>query len=314
LVLLAVGIKVIDILCSNVLNYFYQNTFVGQDGGDLNKYLQDPNPPELVVMGSSTARFQVNPDSLPVRSCNLAKSMTTEQYHLGILDLMIRNNKIPKYILLSVWPPNYLSQQGGEDKASEDIFFLKYYYPRSNYIRKEINQISRFEKVKFFFQSYRFNGDVTNILKYYVITKKRSDTSYYFYYEPVTAHDSLNTVLAVAKKKELTNTKQNLKLSRIKTEYLTRFIDTCQKYNIKLLCYYFPHYAEDYTIIQEGLDFVVDITKKKNVPFYRFTDENASELLHHPSLWTDGLHLNRNGAIIQTKKLARFVEQNINRP
>ena len=305
--LFIITVKVLDITGFYFLSYFYDHTFVGQDGGDINKYLQDKNPPEMIIMGSSTTRFQVNPDSFPVRSCNLSRAMTTDCYQLGLLSLMIQENKIPETILLSLWPRNYL-QVGKKDNRPEDVLFLRYYYNRSDYIKKEINNISYFESYKFLLSSYRFNGMVTNTLKYYYLGRKQTDTGYYFKYQQSNANDSINITSALNMRIKNVTTK-SLPLSTFNTAYLARFIDTCKKYHINLVCYYMPMLDEDELLIKNGVDFMYGVVKEKNIPLLKFTRDNAGILFSNPGYWVDGEHMNEKGGAVQSSMLAAFVKE-----
>jgi len=218
---------------------------------------------------------------------------------------MIQQNKIPKNILLSLWPRNYLLFNT-KDKQPEDILFLRYYYNQSEYIKTEINNISDFEKYKFLLSSYRFNGNVANVIRYYYLNP--GDTSkYYFKYQASNANDSIN-VVHVEKMRSQKARKENLTLSNIQTTYLSRFIDTCAKYNINLVCYYMPMLNEDTVLIKQGVDFINKITAEKNIPLLTFTDQNAGPLFTNRSFWVDGEHMNEKGGAIQSAILSKYVK------
>ena len=305
LFLFIITVKLLDITGFHILRYFYEHTYVGQDGGDINKYLHDNDPPQMIIMGSSTTRFQVNPDSFPGRSCNLSRALTTDCYQLGLLSLMIQKNKTPKTILLALWPRNYL-QHGKKDRHPEDALFLRNFYDESDYVRNEINAISFFEKYKFLFSSYRFNGMVTNTVKYYYLGLKQKDTGYYFKYQRSNLNDSINIIAALKKRNRL-NTAASLPLSSLNTAYLARLIDTCKKHNINLLCYYMPMLDEDENLIRNGVDFMDSILAVKKIPLLKFTKDNATHLFNTPGYWIDGLHMNEKGGSIQSAMLAAFV-------
>ena len=310
ILLFVIIVFVLDRLLYTVLDHFYSKTFVGQDGGDINKYLQDSNPPELVIMGSSTARFQVNPDSFPVKSCNLAHSMTTDRFQLGLLLLMIKNKKIPKHILLSLWPRDYLVF-GKHDQRIEDVLYLKYYYNQSDFIKKEINSLSYFEPLKFAFSSYRFNGNVTNTMKYYYLNRSQDAAKYYFKYQASNTNDSINLVNAQRIHDASYVRGKTLELSALQTGYLQQFIDTCAKYKINLMCFYMPMYDEDTLLIKNGVDYMDKVIAMKKVPLFRFTKANAGVLFTSPGFWVDGEHMNEKGGAIESKMLAAYVKEHL---
>lgn len=302
IVLFIAIVFIIDTIIFYSLNFFYKRTYIGQEGGDINKYINDPAAPQLVIMGSSTARFQINPDSFPVKACNLAHSMTTDCYQLGLLSIMLKNHKIPKNIILSIWPRNYLLN--GKDAQPEDILYLKYYY-NTDYIKKEINNITPFERFKFWFSSYRFNGMVINTIKYY-FTGLGAGNKYFFKYQEAFANDSINVVNGL---KAVQKTESfPLPLSLIQTGYLNRFIDSCKKYNINLMCYNMPMLKEDTIQVKNSEKFLDSIFAKKGIAYFKFSETNSPDLFSNFSYWVDGEHMNYKGGAIQSRILANFVK------
>lgn len=310
IILLFAGIvKLLDLALYHAIDFFYSRTYSGQSGGDINKYLHDTNRPELVIMGSSTTRFQVCPDSFPIKSCNLARAMTEDTYQLGLLLLMIKKGCAPKNVLLSVWPNNYIVKNGSE-KQPEDILFLKYYYYDIPFIKKEIDKISYFEKFKYIFALNRFNGNVTDILKYYYITKRNGNNSYFFQYQASTPLDSVN-IMSIGKIRKNKLYTEALPLSGVHTKYLPAIIDTCKKYGINLMCYYMPMLRTDSVKIRNGLDFIRKTTNDKGIPYLEISPQTSPDLFTNISYWTDELHANEKGGKIQSAILAGFVRQHL---
>ncbi len=309
IILFVVLVKALDLLLYHGLDYFYSRTYAGQDGGDINKYLHDNNHPQLVIMGSSTARFQVCPDSFSIKACNMARAMTEDSYQLGLLMLMIKNGKAPKNILLSVWPDNYI-QTGKEDKQPEDVLFLKYYYNDAPFIKEQIDKITPFEKYKYLFASNKFNGRVTDIFKYWYITRKQTDSNYFFQYQAATPQDSIN-ILNIAKIKAAPAATEPAALSRIHTQYLGAMADTCKKYGINLMCYYMPMRVTDTVKIAHAMQFIRSTMAAKQVPYLEISEKSAPEIFSHLSWWTDGLHVNEKGGAVQSALLSTFARQYI---
>lgn len=301
-------IFVADKLIFYTLSYFYKHTTVGQEGGDIQKYLSDPNPPELVILGSSTTRFQVNPDSFPIPACNLAHTLTTDCYQLALLSLMIQRNKTPKNILLSLWPRNYIIS-GQKDLQPEDILFLKYYYPENDFIRNQINKISRWEKFKYVFSTYRFNGQALLVLKYYQLSLN-ADTKYFFFYQVASANDSINTVNGI-RQRNAHPASTPAKVSQVQTSFLPAFIDTCKKYGINLMCYYMPQKDEDSVLLKDAIEFMESTLTARHVPYRRFTYSDITNWFNSPAMWSEGVHLNYKGGAIQSHMLSEFVKQHV---
>lgn len=300
-------VKALDLIFYYTINNFYTRTYAGQDGGDINKYLQDLHYPDLVIMGSSTARFQVCPDSFSIKACNMARAMTEDSYQLALILLMIKNNHAPKNILLSVWPDNYIIN-GKDDKQPEDVLFLKYYYHQVPFIKKSIDNISYFEKYKYLFASNKFNGRVTDVFKYYYITQKQKDSNYFFQYQASTAADSVN-VRNIEMKKNKFIAAEPFPLSVIHTQYLAAIADTCKKYGINLMCYYMPKLNTDTIKIKKAINFIYATMKEKKIPFLQIDEHNAPQIFNTLSWWTDGLHVNEKGGGVESAMLSKFVQQ-----
>jgi hypothetical protein len=307
IVFFIVAVKALDLVGYYTLNYFYSRTYAGQDGGDINKYLQDKHHPELVIMGSSTARFQVCPDSFPIKSCNMARAMTEDSYQLGLLMLMIKKGQAPKNILLSVWPYNYI-QTGKEDKQPEDILFLKYYYNQVPFIKNEIDKITYFEKYKYLLASNKFNGRVTDIFKYWNITRRQTDSNYFFRYQASTPEDSIN-IRNIEKIKAAAAATEPATLSAIHTQYLGAIADTCKKYGINLMCYYMPMLQTDTVKIAHAMQFIRNTMAAKQIPYLEIGPQTAPEIFNRISWWTDGLHVNEKGGAVQSALLSKFAAQ-----
>jgi hypothetical protein len=222
---------------------------------------------------------------------------------------MIQQHKTPETILLSLWPRNYL-QVGKKDTHPEDVLFLRYYYDQSDYVKNEINDISYFEKYKFLFSSYRFNGMATSTLKYYYLGLKQKNNGYYFKYQQSNANDSINIASVMNMRRKKNNT-TSLSLSVLNTAYLQRFIDTCKKYQINLLCYYMPMLNENEPLIINGVEFMDRVLSRNQIPVLKFDKDNAAVLFNNPGFWVDGEHMNEKGGAIQSSMLAAFVKEHL---
>ncbi|MEO7462577.1 MAG: hypothetical protein ABIT96_07600, partial [Ferruginibacter sp.] len=251
------------------------------------------------------------PDSFPVKACNIARAMTEDSYQLGVISVMIKNNKTPKNILLSLWPANYVLDYK-KDEAPEDVLFLKYYYNQVPYVKRQVNKISRFENLKYLFASYKFNSKIFDILKYYRISHDEKNKDYYFTYEHGVAMDTTRLNILPSSTKTSARDGQ-FPLSAYSTKFLPALADTCKKYGINLMCYYMPRFYTDTVRIKQGLDFIRQTMQQKNVPYFEFSPSDNPEFFEHKSWWADGLHLNEEGGKLQSSILSRFASPYIKR-
>ena len=312
LFLIIMIIFISDKLIFITLNFFYKKTIMGEDGGELNNYLLNNDKIKLVLLGSSTTKLQVDPHDFNLKAINLAHHSTTTLYQSGILDIMLTKNKIPKAILLSISPSDFtISPYGKKEEFESEILFLKYYYNESSFVKENMNKIAPTERLKYFFWSYRFNGNIIKNFRYYLISRKNTNTfEANFSYQKSYTDDSVKVVglLKELAKKPETEIRR-LNSSRINS--LTNIIETCKKYNITLLCYYMPMLSDRSQALQAGIQTTDSIMLANNIPYFKISHINFPQLFETSSYWVDLQHLNEKGGKIETKLLSKFVQDSL---
>jgi hypothetical protein len=281
-----------------LLDYFYSETKTGQTGGKINYYLSFPKTPDWVVMGNSRALYQIIPDSLAMPSYNLCHAGMHQIFQTGLLTQMKREGKMPKLILLHLEPEEFIGEQ-----FNRDIQNLKFYHGRNEWITRELNALSSYEQVKFFFVSYRYNGRVISLLKNYLQTKRTDYTSNgYMAIEPSDT-DSITTIYSLRQTPPFANEK----LNQDQWEYLNEFLRVCQKNRTQVICFTSPIYSYNQKK-SDGIRELESRLKNIGIPYINYLEKNIPALQQKASLWKDRHHLNHVGAQIESSVLAHDVD------
>ncbi|HTA82038.1 MAG TPA: hypothetical protein VK783_03845 [Bacteroidia bacterium] len=278
-----------------IFNKLYLQNRVGDTGGKINYYLS-LQAPDLLIMGSSRSIYVI-PDSFNVSCFNLGHAGMVDDFHTGLLHVLIAHNKAPKTILLQIDPETYCSLD--TDKYEKSIQNLLYYYGKDELVTEYINGISFHERFFYLFHLFRFNGRAFNLignaLKSYRSFKPNNG------YDPLPAspEDSASTVNLATK----VNRDGPLVISRMK--YLFRFIELCKQNNIKLIAFTSPLYANHF---QEPAAFD-SILRLNNIPYINYLKLGLPSVENKPYLWKDPVHLNSIGATYASGDLARRFKQ-----
>lgn len=281
-----------------VMDQMFGHVRTGQHGGKINYYLSEPVP-QLVIMGSSRAIHQVDPDSFRIKAFNLGHGGMFMPFHTGLLRMMEENKKLPPVILLQIDPYEFV----GVPKI-RDAQHLSYFYHRSDTLRRYIDELSVFEKYKYYFDLYRYNSKSVNVVKEYIRSGKTSERGNGYESVPVTERDSLN-ILSLANG-ERPDT--NLTVIPGQFRYLKSFIEICRRNNIRLICFTSPIFKSRDSF-RIGSVEVEQLLRHNGIPYLNYTESLVPELQERTSYWRDLIHLNQKGAAIFGGILARQVEE-----
>lgn len=292
-VLSAVGI---DFGFSKLFDSFYNQMRIGQTGGEINLYLARPNKTEVLIMGNSRARYQVDPDSFAVPTYSLCHAGMGQVFQTGLLEVLALKNKLPESILLHVDLEEY-----AKDDNLEDIGNLRYYYGKLPIITEQIDSISTFEKMKYLFRFYRYNGRVISTVKNFVQTKMvaaNTGNGYQALAPIMTDTTTFNASVSAVPNKALRFHYDNL-------SHLQKFLSICKSKNIKVLCFTSPYFSpRDYTAL--ALRPIDSLLRTQQIPYFNAMEHPLPVLLHHASFWLDAEHLNQLGAGYYSQQLAQW--------
>lgn len=294
------------------LNYFYKNTTMGEDGGELNNYLNNSKEIKMVLLGSSTTKLQVDPNDFHIKTINLGHHSTSPLYQSGILDIIIAKDKKPSIVLLSLSPTDFTIQPNVKvEQFQTEILFLKYYYPESKLIKENMDKIAVTERLKYILWSYRFNGNIIKNFRYYFLSRKKGNLPLAnFSYQQSSKGDSLKVIRLMeedAQKGETDVRRQNA----APVQHLINIIETCKKNNIQLLCYYMPMLLDRPHTLEAGTQVIDSLMTSYSIPYFKISKQNAPLLFQTSSYWVDLQHLNEKGGKIETALLSKFVKDSL---
>ena len=85
-----------------MLNHVMNQTRSGESGGKINCYLNLVPTPEVLIMGSSRAAGNIDPEMFEKSTFNLAHNGMYDVFQLNLLNILIERNKKPDYILYHI--------------------------------------------------------------------------------------------------------------------------------------------------------------------------------------------------------------------
>ena len=219
-----------------------------------------------------------------------------QNFQTGLLQVMEREHRLPKSILLHVDLGEYAA-----DESLTDIGNLRYYYNKLPFVTDEINNVSRYERVKYLFRFYRYNGRAISQLKNYLQSRRSlPDANGYEPLEPF-ATDTVSSLVAMG---DVRGAKPP-RFHYAHLRPLLKFIDICKKNKVKLLCFTSPYYQpHNYTtVVVPTLD---SLMRAQSIPYLNTSAQPLPLLWNHRSFWHDNDHLNRLGAPFFSQQLARW--------
>lgn len=274
-----------DFVLARVFDKIYQQTKTGQTGGEINRFISMPNDFPILLMGNSRARYQINPDSFALPTYSLCHAGMGQVFQTGLLRILIQEKKIPRIVMLHIDLAEYVATDN-----LEDIGNLRYYYGKNLYITDQIDKISRFEKVKYIFNFYRYNGRVVSTLKNFIqSTGKLPKTNGYQPLEPI-----LNDSSTFIERQSPTPMPQP-RFHYQNLRHLQDFIAECKQNNVKVLCFTSPYFSSRAftAVTTRPID---SLLSAQRIPYFNAATHPLPVLEHHARFWQDIDHLNEMGA------------------
>ena len=285
------------------LAFFFDHLYVkirtGQTGGKINSYLSQPSAVQLVILGNSRALYQVIPDSFKIPAYNLSHAGMSQIFQTGLVSVLHDNVRMPRIILIHLEPEEFNGEQ-----YNNDIQNLKFYYSRNELITSYLQSLSYFEKFKFYFHSYRYNGRVIPLTKNYFQTIRTPGNDNGYSLIRRTEKDSINTIYSSKNLSRPVEEKFNFE----QWSYFEKFLDICKQTNTRVICFTSPVYKDSSSYLNTTKT-IDSLMKKNNIRYINYMNSPITELNQHPSFWRDRYHLNHEGARIESEYLARNVNE-----
>lgn len=292
----------IDRLVAYKMTDLYEKNYCKHSGGSLNYYLKHRKY-ETVFVGSSRVKNSINPKLVGEDVSSVTHMGMHFLYHLSVVHLMEQYHKLPKKVLVfNLEAEDFYIES--EERLMDDVFYLKYYYDKNQFIKSVIDSKSVFEKYKYLSASYKFNGEnfllLTNKIQCVCNTKRRI---YYPLYASKT--DSLNIMKHKEENTHFNFTELNPKM----IERLGDLNAICKRNKLKLVVLYGPHFFEvkEY---KKASDFIQEYCVKNKISYLNFNTDNIPEF-RNIHLWKDNLHLNDAGAKLYSRLLKDSLKNSV---
>lgn len=291
---------IIDRFTGLYLSHLYEKNYCLHSGGALNDYLKNSNS-DIAFVGSSRVNTMIDPEKFSPHAIDVSQPAKHFLYHVSVVDLMVQHKKMPSKVLVMNIEIEDLYVEN-QKRLVDDVFYLKYYYGKNQFITDIIQHKSIYERFKFLSSCYRFNGEnfrlLTNPLQNICVRTKNG-------FSPLqkTPKDSIRLALGVEEMKELKLTKFDNKYFK----YLNHLVKLCSQTNTKLILVYGPNFYYPESFKNASLRLKRYCNKKK-IHLLDFS-LNQNSVFNEGDLWYDHIHLNAIGAEIYSTMLKEKIDQ-----
>lgn len=266
---------VADKLAYTVLFKMSNNVQRGQLVGKLNQFLflNEKDPFEVVILGSSRANHHINPEFISSHGYNMGLDGQKLRFHFGVLHMLDASEQT---VILHLDPEELI---GAPKPFENEVMRLSLHYFDNDSIKDYIDDNSVKEKVlNHMFMTRVFNGKLFSILSNYNKMAKKN----YNGYDPLVGDFCYNG----DPEESLTSTRFNSE----KVNIISDFIGCGIAKNKRIIIYSSPKYndssKEDNLQLQKLMD-------EFNVEYWDFTDAITNTNCRN---WKDNVHLSSEGA------------------
>lgn len=289
------------------MNKVFEKTYTGQSGGTVNYLQKEFRDIDFLAMGNSRCAHHIIPAKLNKNSFNLSHNGMSLVFQTGLVDVLTKNQTLQiDTILIHIEREEILQRIPALGK---DIQHLKQYYTDNLWIKERINNLSRYEAVKYIFASYKWNGRAMNIIKNRIGSDQGGipDRGYV----PVLAgdRDSINVNWSYQRRLEQ---KISFTGDRINPElktYVSHLKSICKAKNVYLMFFTSPQYKPAPNFEQADR-LIQDYFESEGLVYLNYFNSMQFDTrftTYH--LWKDADHLNHDGAIVFTE----IIRNDVNR-
>lgn len=299
LIILVVLIFLID----RAFTYFFktqvfEKTITGDGGGDINYIIKKKKNINFLVMGSSRAKYQINP-------ALLTNMYNGNGYNAGIngvggviynsmlLHILLQKGVAPKAMILQT--DIFFYREVKNESLSFEISSLYPFMDEVPALKTFVRKNAGFtENALLLLHSYRFNGNMLSIVNNFLKHPSVTDNNGFESLQGTIVPNQFDIINRVNKKYEY---------SSIKLNALADIIETCKKNNIGLYIVFTPYFKTTDILKEENKVLIQILSKHGNNNLLDFSDINKIPSLQSSSLWKDENHLNSIGANLFSKML-----------
>jgi hypothetical protein len=300
--ILTLAVVLIDRTVGWYLDRRYEKNHFHYYNGHLNYFLQNERC-DTLLLGSSRVLDNLDPEVFGSKTYNLAQAQRHLGWFAAIVDVLAQKGKMPRKVLIVNIEPEDFNVNGGYDLTS-DIHYLKYYHGYNAFITNEINQSSRFERLKFFSALYRHNGEgmllITNPWQGIGFLP---DHKGFLPMQPG-PEDSTRVMATIAlSQKAFSPDFKNTKAFH----YFKHLQSLCVKHDVKLIVVTAPYYSSSVYSRKASLQLTHFLSNQK-VSYLNYVVATPKQL-RDLSLWYDNKHLNSKGAQLFSERVLSDVRK-----
>ena len=277
LVFVVVGVFAVDRIGGMAMWWVNQHTH--DVSGPKIKYLVNDVDEDVVLMGTSRCNLHYVPsvirDTLGMSVYNGGIDASNNIYAHYIMLNYILSHHTPKAICLEVMTNDFVK----DSDPFKTVTFFAPYFGLNNRSDSVFIEAGKYWQYKLS-HLYRYNAkSASNIAGLAVNRQAGGDNGYIPNPQPAQSPDTLE---------EETNPQE---IDSKKIEYIQRYIDLCDRNNVRLIFMISPKY----TIVDgHHYDVLKDIARKNNIPFLDY--HTAGLYIDHPDYFKDESHLWDKGA------------------
>jgi len=284
-------------LCDRIAGELLQVFYFRQEAGVNYRttYSIDSTNAEIIILGSSRASHHYVPDVFEEKlhgTCYNAGCDGTSILYDHAVFKAITKRYSPEYIIVDITPHSLEYNLADYDRLS----VLSPYYSKNDVIKSIVDLKGPFEKFKYLSAVYPFNSLVIQIaMGNFEVYKQRNQGSRgYIPLYDVKGPEEIDTLRVAARG-----------LDSNKMEAIRDMISTCRQKNICLIFVYSPMYH----IISDRYhsDIVYNICSENGIRYFDMS--NSPEFIKNHDYFSDGSHLNDEGARIFTAMLSEMIRQ-----
>lgn len=270
--------------------------------GRIHKFyiLMTKQSPDLLILGSSRASHHYNPiiigDSLKLDTFNAGFDGMGTYVGYGILTGVARR-KFPEYILCDISPKFDIYDKNGTARGI-DNFYPYTFIPQ---IKDLMTDFDQNEKWKMLSNAYRLNSSIVKIISS-VFT---ASDDYIAGFLPLSGKLKIET-----NDKKIKNGNSPMKkIDPVKEKYLRKLIESAQSNGTKIVFTISPIYGGgDINSFKDELQILAEY----DVPVLNHL--NDSLLIGNMNYFQDRTHMNRDGADVYSKIIAKELLNYVNIP
>lgn len=282
IIMLFLVVALVDFIFGKVLDYCVLNSHGGVVQRD--NYILNETKENCLFFGSSKASHHYVPaiikDSLGVDAFNCGQDGNGIYYAYPVICTILKRY-VPEYIIYDVKPEFDLYKYQTNERY---ISALKMFYGKYPAIDSIVNTIDPTQKIKMCSNLYRYNSKITSPVMGMIKSSNQGIDGY------LPLYGNFSGEIKPAWRG---------KYDENKIDLLKKLINKCKEYNIKLFFVVSPSlYKEDIDIYKP----VIEMAESNQIPF--LFEGNDSQFVGKNEFFRDPPHLNNNGAILFTQKLA----------